>query len=66
MLAVAAVRSGRRIYAGAVAGLSLTIYARMAEGFIDPNLDTLLKAVGLVFAAAVLAFDLVFESPGGA
>jgi hypothetical protein len=39
----------------------VTIYARLAEGFIDPAADTLLKAAGLVLAALVLAFDLVFE-----
>jgi hypothetical protein len=61
LLAVDAVRSGRRIYAIASVGLSVTIYARMAEGFIDPAADTLLKAAGLVVAALVLAFDLVFE-----
>ena len=61
VLAVDAVRRGRRLYAIASVGLSVTIYARLAEGFIDPAADTLLKAAGLVLAALVLAFDLVFE-----
>jgi hypothetical protein len=61
VLAVDAVRRGRRLYAIASVGLSVTIYARLAEGFIDPAVDTLLKAAGLVLAALVLAFDLVFE-----
>jgi hypothetical protein len=61
VLAVDAVRGGRRIFAIASVGLSVTIYARLAEGFIDPAVDTLLKAAGLVLAALVLAFDLVFE-----
>jgi len=65
VLAVDAVRRGRRVYLGAVGGLSLTLYARMAEGFIDPSLDGLLRGAGLVFAAAVLAFDLVFEAAEG-
>jgi hypothetical protein len=65
VLAVDAVRRGRRVYGGAVAGLALALYARAANGFIEPSLDTLFRAVGLVFAAAVLAFDLVFESAEG-
>jgi hypothetical protein len=62
VLAVDAVRRGRRVYLGAVAGMVLTLYARTADGFIDAGLDGTLRATGLVFAAAVLAFDLVFEA----
>jgi hypothetical protein len=65
VLAFDAARRGRRVYLGAVAGLALALYARTAEGFIDPSLDSLLRGVGLVFAAAVLAFDLVFEAAEG-
>jgi hypothetical protein len=65
VLAVDAVRRGHRVYLGAVAGLAVTLYARMAEGFIDPSVDSLLRSVGLVFAAAVLAFDVVFEAAEG-
>jgi hypothetical protein len=65
VLAIDSVRRGRRVYLGAVGGLVLAIYARTAEGFIDPSLDSLFRGVGLVFAAAVLAFDLVFESAEG-
>jgi hypothetical protein len=65
VLAVDSVRRGRRVYLGAVGGLALAIYARTAEGFIDPTLDSVLRGAGLVFAAAVLAFDLVFESAEG-
>ena len=65
VLSVDAVRRGRRIYLGAAGGLALALYARTAEGFIDPSLDSLLRGVGLVFAAAILAFDLVFEVAEG-
>ena len=65
VLAVDAARRSRRVYVGAVAGLALVLYARTAEGFIEPSLDSLFKGVGFVFAAAVLAFDLVFEAAEG-
>ena len=53
---------GRRPYAAVALGLAIALYARVAYGFIDPGLDTLLTAVGLVLAAALVASDLVFES----
>lgn len=64
--AVEAVRRGRRFYVVVAVGLASALYARMAVGFIDPSLDTLLKAAGLVVAAVVVAFDLVFEANPGA
>ncbi|HXA42471.1 MAG TPA: hypothetical protein VNV65_06090 [Candidatus Solibacter sp.] len=60
--AVEAVRRGRRIYAVAVFGLGLFIYTRVADGFLDPGADNLLKALGLLLAAGVVVFDAVFET----
>ncbi len=63
--ALEAFRQGRHVYAIAVFGLGLFIYTRVADGFLDPGVDNLLKAVGLLLAAGVVVFDAVFEtSPG--
>ena len=59
-------RRGRRLYLLVAAGLATVLYGRIAVGFIDPSVDTLLTASGLVLAAVVVAFDLVFEANPGA
>jgi hypothetical protein len=63
---IEAVRRGRRLYLAVAVGLAVALYARMAVGFIQPSLDTLFNALGLVLAAGVVAFDLVFEANPGA
>ena len=64
--AIAAVSRGRRLYVVVAVGLALALYARMAVGFIDPSLDTIFTASGLLVAAVVVAFDLVFGANPGA
>jgi hypothetical protein len=64
--AVEAIRRGRRAYLVVVLGLASALYSRMAVGFIEPSVDTLFNAAGLVLAAGVVAFDLVFEANPGA
>jgi hypothetical protein len=54
------------MYLLVVAGLATVLYGRMAFGFIDASVDTLVTASGLVLAAVVVAFDLVFEANPGA
>lgn len=53
---------GRRVYLAVVIGVGLALYAQIANGVIDATLDSLLRAAGLVLAAVVLVFDLVFEA----
>lgn len=60
-MAADAVRSGNRVYAGAVLGLAAYILGRMSEGFMEPSAAAVLKIGGLVLAALVLTFDLVTE-----
>lgn len=64
--AIEAFRRGRRIYALAAVGLGVFIYTRVADGFLDPGVDNLFKAVGLLLAAGVVLFDTVFETSPGA
>jgi hypothetical protein len=64
--AIETLRRGRRMYLLVVAGLATVLYGRMAFGFIDASVDTLVTASGLVLAAVVVAFDLVFEANPGA
>jgi hypothetical protein len=61
VLAIDAVRQGHRLYLGAVVGLSAALLGRMAEGFMLPAADTLLKVGGLLLAALVIAIDLMTE-----
>jgi uncharacterized membrane protein len=70
VLAVEAARAGRVIYWGAVAGLALVLYARMADGYLAGAVtlgplhltpSSLLTVVGLVIAALTVLGDLMFE-----
>ncbi|MFN2462844.1 MAG: hypothetical protein ABR573_02945 [Candidatus Dormibacteria bacterium] len=61
VLAVQAVRSGRRLYAVAIAGMALLIYARVADGFIPDTTRLVMSAVGLVVAGLTVAADVLFE-----
>jgi uncharacterized membrane protein len=70
VLAFDAVRHGRTLYWGAVAGLVVVLYGRVTEGLllgavsIGPfNLTTaaLLTLVGLVMAGLTVVLDLMFE-----
>jgi hypothetical protein len=63
VLAVEAVRSGRKIYIGAVVGLAMALLGRMSEGFTTPGAVGVMKVVGLLLAGLVLAVDLFFEEP---
>ena len=61
VLAIAATRNGRRIYAGAVLGMAVVLYARMADGFIDPTAAVVLVVAGLVLTGLTVVADLLFE-----
>ncbi len=70
VLALDAVRRGRVVYFGAVAGLALVLYARMADGFfvggltigpISVAVATILTVTGLLIAALTVLSDLLFE-----
>jgi hypothetical protein len=63
VLAVDAVRNGRRIYIGAVIGLAVAILGRMSEGFSAPGAVGVMKVAGLLLAGLILAVDLFFEEP---
>lgn len=60
-LSIDAVRQGHRLYLGAAIGVSAALLGRMAEGFMLPAADTLLKVGGLLLAALVIAIDLMTE-----
>ena len=60
-LAVGAVRGGRRIYAGAVLGLAMVLYARMADGFITTTTEVVVVVAGLVLTGLTVVADLLFE-----
>jgi len=61
VLAMAAVRSGRRLYWIAIASLAALLYARVADGFIADGARLALIVGGLLVAAATVVGDLLFE-----
>lgn len=61
VLAIDAVRRGRRIYAGAIVGLALVLYGRMADGFINNTAQRLVIVAGLVLAGLTVGADMLFE-----
>jgi hypothetical protein len=61
VLALDAVRRGRRLYIAAAVGLGLALLGRMSEGFTDPTAVSLMKIGGLLLAGLTLALDLFFE-----
>ena len=64
-LAIDAVRGGRRVYAGAVLGLAMVLYGRMADGFISTTAAVVVVVAGLVLTGLTVAADLLFEvTPG--
>jgi hypothetical protein len=60
-LAIDAVRRGRRMYAGAVLGLAMLLYGRMADGFISSTAQRLVVVAGLVLAGLTVGADMLFE-----
>ena len=60
-LAIDAVRRGRRVYAGAVLGLAMVLYGRMADGFISNTAQRLVIVAGLVLAGLTVGADMLFE-----
>jgi hypothetical protein len=60
-LAIDAVRRGRRMYAGAVLGLAMLLYGRMADGFISSTAQRLVVVGGLVLAGLTVGADMLFE-----
>ena len=61
VLAIEAVRRGRRIYVGAVVGVVMVLYGRMADGFIGNTPAVVLVVAGLVLAGLTVVADLLFE-----
>jgi hypothetical protein len=61
VLALDAVRSGRRLYIVAAVGLGAVLLARMADGFMPGVVIALLRLGGLALAGIILAIDLLFE-----
>jgi hypothetical protein len=61
ILAVDAVRRGRRLYILAVVGLAMVFYGRMAHGIISSGLDLAVTAAGLVLAGLTVLADILFE-----
>jgi hypothetical protein len=61
VLALDAVRSGRRIYIVAAVGLGAVLLARMADGFIPGVVVWALRLSGLALAGLILAIDLLLE-----
>jgi uncharacterized membrane protein len=78
VLSVEVARRGRVIYWGAVVGMVLVLYGRMADGILVAavtigsvriSVAALLAVTGLVLAALTVLADLMFEivdEPGGA
>ena len=64
-LAIDAVRGGRRVYAGAVLGLAMVLYGRMADGFISNRAEVVVVVAGLVLTGLTVAGDLLFEVTQG-
>jgi len=61
VLAIGAVRSGRRLYWIALVALAVLLYARVADGFIPDRARLALTVAGLLVAAATVVGDLLFE-----
>jgi hypothetical protein len=61
VLAIDAVRRGRRLYLAAVLGLAVVLYARMADGFISSTTEVVLVILGLVAAGLTVVADMLFE-----
>ena len=61
VLAIDAVRRGRQVYTGAVLGLAMVLYGRMADGFISNTAQRLVIVAGLLLAGLTVAADVLFE-----
>ena len=61
VLAIEAVRGGRRLYAGAVLGLAMVLYARVADGFITNTVEVAVIVAGLVLTGLTVVADPLFE-----
>lgn len=61
VFAASGYRAGRRVYGFAVFGLAIAILARLADGFMSPGTDVVLKILGYGLAVVALLFDVVFE-----
>ncbi|MGI8609997.1 MAG: hypothetical protein ACR2MY_12360 [Candidatus Dormibacteria bacterium] len=60
-LAIDSFRRGRWIYVGAMFGMGLVLYGRMADGFITSSAEVVVIVVGLVLAGLTVVADLLFE-----